>query len=217
MAWNLSRQLDSLSGILLPIAAVVVLAVAFFVQHRFFGNKCAFQLYDPDLDHFFSKREAPAYQSWIEILVILPLGGRAQRARSLLNAVGAAYRSFDVQGKRTLRPGRVMALHPTEGVLQTVPPRRWWQVTSRTQVLGGNEMSSLWHFPGSDEGVNVVARAGSVVLPPMSDNRGGGAHVGATTDADGGRQVIFYDDQLRRHQFYIARSGMGKSTCKRRS
>ena len=60
--------------------------------------------------------------------------------------------------------------------------------------------------------MSIVERAGAVDLPPASTSRSrGGFRVGTMTVAGENRQVLFHDEQLRRHQFHIARSGMGKS------
>ena len=211
MLWNILQGLDSLSDALLPTGAAAASAAAFYAWRRM-NRKCPLQLHYPDLDHFFSKREEPAYRVWLEVVAVLPPGGRAERAEQLISEVVNAYRSFDVYGKRSLSPGLLRAMEPTEGLIPIVPPRRWWELTTRTHILGANELAALWHLPGSDDGVTVVRRAGSVDLPPTSTNLGGGAHVGTTTGSGENRQVNFYDDQLRRHQFYVARSGMGKTT-----
>ena len=210
--WNWWDGIDSLADALLPVTAASLLGVALFLRRRVIGNKCPLPLEFSDLDHFFSKREKAAYRAWIEVVAVLPPGGRAERAEQLISGVVSAYSAFDVYGKRTLRPGLNRELEPKDFFIPIVQPRRWWEFTPRTQILGVDEVSALWHFPGSDDGVSVVARAGSVDLPPTSTNRGGRFLVGTMTVAGESRQVLFHDEQLRHHQFYIARSGMGKST-----
>ena len=147
-AWNFWQQLDLLNRMLLATAAAVVLPVAFFVRYRFFGDKCILELDHADFDHFFSKREKPTYRAWLEVVAVLPPDGRAERAEQLISRVVNAYRTFDVYGKRILRPDLRRELETTQGFIPIIPPRRWWEFTPRTQILGADEVSALWHFPG---------------------------------------------------------------------
>ena len=159
-----------------------------------------------DVDQFREKLRQRAFEACLEIIAVLPPGGREQRAYHLLFEVADAYEGFDRGGQRTLRATTIERVRSID--LSTAPDSG----DGHTAVLGLTEAATLWHLPGSEESGDMVVRGGSRHIRPVGLITTGGALVGTTTDGYDERDVRFSDDQIRNSQFFVARSGMGKST-----
>ena len=191
---------------LLGLGIVGVLGLAGWAKQRWQRNRN--HIHDPALIK--EKISRLAFEAEIQVTAILP--GKdprtaSKRARELLKGVAAAYRHFDhplgarfdVSRVRTATP-HPERLHPSAAGL----------LGSRS-VLGVREAAALWHPPGAKDETPLVGRSGAKALLPSPRDVRNGALVGETT---GGRRspVHFAGDLLRRHQLYVARTRMGKST-----
>ena len=153
-----------------------------------------------DIERMRRKAGRHAYDAALEIVVILPSGSRIERAEELADALIDAYRWYEVVGnKRTFKSGRLRSV-------KAIEPAAIWKFSSKPTVLGAEEISGLWHLPDAE----LLARSIDLAVPMIAG--GEGALVGVTTGSDAGRPVHFPDRQFERHTFFLASSGMGKST-----
>ena len=154
---------------------------------------------EEDLKRMRRKIVGHVYDSALEVVVILPLGGRIERASEVVDGLVDAYRWFEVVDKRAIRRGRIrgrkMGYHS-----------EIWNFGRGRTVLGAEELAALWHLPDAELRRRISGTAAALV------GGGDGAFVGTTTGPDSGIPVHFPDGQLGRHMFILAGSGMGKST-----
>ncbi|MCY4617793.1 MAG: type IV secretion system DNA-binding domain-containing protein [Chloroflexi bacterium] len=171
-------------------------------------NRGRNRVLDPELVR--EKISQAAFQAEIEVVALLPAGADDGRARQLLEPVASAYGRYD---------------HPAGARFQVGKPRRWSaEQLSMTPsapgwfgspaILSVRELAALWHPPGAGDETYEVGRSGAKALPPPQNSLRTGAHVGeAVGERD--RPIHFPPDLLRRHQLYVARTRMGKSTLMR--
>ena len=197
------RAGETWKAVLLGAGLAAALTVAGWAWWRI--RKWRSRIYDPNLIK--EKVERMAFSAEIQVTAILPPGGTTERARAVLAPVAAAYRHYDHPAGARFKVGRVrpvsipnMSLHHAGGGL----------FGSRS-VLGVREAATLWHPPGAHDETPLVARSGAKALIPSAKGVKGGAPVGETT-AGRPREILLPDDVLHRHQLYVARTRMGKST-----
>ena len=200
--WEWVQSGEPLKAALLGLGALGASIAGLWVWQRWKGGRD--RVYDPALIR--EKVSRAAFEARIEVTAILPPGGKAERARELLEPVAAAYRHYDHPAGASFRVGKVRPVPPTPS-LAPAPPGLF----GRRGVLGVREVAALWHPPGAGDETPLVERSGARALPPVARGVAGGALVGETTAGAPG-EIRFPDDLLRRHHFYVARTRMGKST-----
>ena len=200
--WDWVQSGEPLKAALLGVGALGASIAGLWLWQRWKGGRD--HMYDPVLVK--EKVSRAAFEAQIEVTAILPPGGKAERARELLEAVAAAYRHYDHPAGARFRVGKVRPV-PATPSLEPAPPGLF----GRRGVLGVREVAALWHPPGAGDETPLVERSGAKALLPAARNVTGGALVGETT-AGAPREIRFPDDLLRRHHLYVARTRMGKST-----
>ena len=80
-----------------------------------------------------------------------------------------------------------------------------------SSVLGLNEVASMWHLPTKEDASSSFVKSFNHDLAPPPGLPTEGAYVGDTT-IGAPQKIMFSPDIIRRHQFFIARTRMGKST-----
>ncbi len=203
--WEWVQSGEPLKAALLGLGALGASIAGLWVWQRWKGGRD--RVYDPALIK--EKVSRAAFEARIEVTAILPPGGKAERARELLEPVAAAYRHYDHPAGARFRVGKVRPVLPTPS-LEPAPPGLF----GRRGVLGVREVAALWHPPGAGDETPLVERSGARALPPVARSVARGALVGETT-AGAPAEIRFPDDLLRRHHFYVARTRMGKSTLMR--
>ena len=148
-----------------------------------------------------------AFDAEIQVVAILPEGGRVQRAEELLGQVAAAYRHYDNPAGARFRVGKARPMAPDPSILHPAGPGLF----GRRSILGVREAAAMWHPPGEKDETPLVERSGSRTLLPSARSVRGGAYVGDTSSETPGK-IHFPPDLLRRHHLYVARTRMGKST-----
>ena len=146
------------------------------------------------------------YDAQVEVIAVLSEHGDEGRAREMLRNAALAYQGYDNPAGASFKTGKVRPVIPET---EPFPPARgMWQ--SRN-VLGVRELASLWHPLGGGNQVAGVTRSGSRILSPSARAVSEGAYVGETV---GGRprRVHLSEETIRRNQFLVARTRMGKST-----
>ena len=201
--YNWVQAGETWKAVLLGMGIVLALAAGGWAWHRWKASRS--RVHDPLLIR--EKVSRIAFDAEIQVVAVLPRGGRIQRAGELLEPVAAAYRHYDNPGGARLRVGRVSPVLPVPSVMQPSGPGLF----GARSVIGVREAACLWHPPGARDETPLVARAGAKVLLPTSRNVRGGAHVGDTVTG-APRKIHFPEDLLRRHHLYVARTRMGKST-----
>ena len=200
--WEWVQSGEPLKAALLGLGALGASIAGLWIWQRWKGGRD--RVYDPALIR--EKVSRAAFEARIEVTAILPAGGKAERARELLEPVSAAYRHYDHPAGARFKVGKVRPVLPTPS-LEPAPPGLF----GRRGVLGVREVAALWHPPGAGDETPLIERSGARALPPVARSVAGGALVGETTAGAPG-EIHFPDDLLRRHHLYVARTRMGKST-----
>ena len=190
----------------LGLGIVGVLGLAGWAKQRWQRNRN--RVHDPALVK--EKLSQLAFEAEIQVTAILaatdPKRDR-RRARELLDRVAAAYRHFDHPLGARFTASRVRPVLPDP---ERLHPSGSGLFGSRS-VLGVREAAALWHPPGAKDETPLVGRSGAKALLPSPRDVREGALVGETT-AGRPSPVRFAGDLLHRHQLYVARTRMGKST-----
>ena len=134
------------------------------------------------------------------------------RAQTLADQIARELASYDrARGSSIARyrsfvglPGDALKLVSKKGILGILPSRGG-------SVVGSLEVAALWHLPGSRVQPGSIQRTTYRSWPVHSRIISEGAPVGETT-AGASRMVRLGSDAMSAHQFYVASSGMGKST-----
>ena len=147
-----------------------------------------------------------AYDAQVEVIAVLSEHGDERRARDMLRNAALAYQGYDNPAGASFKAGKVRPIIPET---EPFPPARgMWQPRN---VLGVRELASLWHPLGSGNQLAGVPRAGSKILSPSARAVSEGAYLGDTVDSRP-RRIHLPEDAIRRNQFLVARTRMGKST-----
>ena len=203
--WEWVQSGEPLKAALLGLGALGASIAGLWLWQRWKGGRD--RVYDPALVK--EKVSRAAFEAQIEVTAILPPGGKAERARELLEAVTAAYRHYDHPAGARFKVGKARPVTAAPS-LEPAPPGFF----GKRSVLGVREVAALWHPPGAGDEAPLVERSGAKALLPAARSVAGGALVGETT-AGAPREVRFPEDLLRRHHLYVARTRMGKSTLMR--
>ena len=146
------------------------------------------------------------YDAQVEVIAALSEHGDEGRAREMLRNAALAYQGYDNPAGASFKAGKVRPVIPET---EPFPPARsMWQ--SRN-VLGVRELASLWHPLGSGNQPAGVTRSGSRILSPSAKATSAGVYLGDTVGSRP-RKVHLPEDAIRRNQFLVARTRMGKST-----
>ena len=146
------------------------------------------------------------YDAQVEVIAVLSEHGDERRAREMLRNAALAYQGYDNPAGASFKAGKVRPVIPET---EPFPPARgMWQ--SRN-VLGVRELASLWHPLGSGNQPAGVTRSGSKILSPSPKAVSEGVYLGDTVGSRP-RRVHLPEDAIRRNQFLVARTRMGKST-----
>ncbi len=192
--------------VLAGLGIVAVLGLAGWAKARWQRNRN--RIHDPALVK--EKVSRLAFEAEIEVTAILPATdpkAARKRARELLQRVAAAYRHFDHPLGARFDVSRVRSVLPDP---ERLHPSGAGLLGGRS-VIGVREAAALWHPPGAKDETPLVGRSGAKALLPSPRDVREGALVGETT-AGRPSPVRFAGDLLRRHQLYVARTRMGKST-----
>ena len=147
-----------------------------------------------------------AYDAQVEVTAVLSEHGDERRAREMLRNAALAYQGYDNPAGASFKAGKVRPVIPE---MEPFPPARgMWQ--SRN-VLGVRELASLWHPLGSGNQLAGVPRSGSRILSPSARAVSEGVYLGDTVGSRP-RKIHLPEGSIRRNQFLVARTRMGKST-----
>ena len=160
-----------------------------------------------------------AFMLEVRLYAIVEGHARASRARELLEPVVGAYRGFDNPLGCRFAVGELTELTGAcaeDSLVSFENEKRRRGIFSPPGggkgVVGVREVAALWHLPLESANVEGLERAGSRRLP-VPEALSAGAPVGQEQIADGGVRVVrFPSEAMRRHQLYVARTQMGKST-----
>ena len=193
---------ETLNAALMGIAFVAVLAAAGYVRARFFKPR---RSYPPSL--VAEKVSRIAFDADIQVSIILPPDAGEQRAGTIMKRIAASYRHYDNPSGASFIVGELEAADVLDAGLDPGPPGFF----GRRSVIGVREAAALWHPPAPADDTPSVERSGARVLTPTAKSIRYGAPVGRTTA--GREEVVHFSDNLQhRHQLYVARTQMGKST-----
>ena len=213
---------DELRAILYAGGSLLGSAALGYGYFRFLRPKKAVYL-DPRLVE--KRVSGAAFDAEVRVCVFQgPLGG-ASRARDIMEDVTAAYSHYDNPLGSRFEAGEMEEASEAEltaleldGSVQEVPtglaafktflPSR----SVSPSILGALEAASLWHPPAAEDDIHPMERMTSRFLLPRYHRVDDGAFVGTN---DAGYPVLLPAEALRSHQFFVARTRMGKSTMMR--
>ena len=163
-----------------------------------------------------------AYQIEIDVTVIVKKDmGSQNSARMRMRGVIQAFKIFDRSlGSRLVVDGDIRPHTGSENFLEfSEPEKKKGGLFSFLQkekclrsVIGLREVASMWHLPTrQDKSIALVKNYFLDLAPPREMKYVEGAYVGDSTIGSE-QKIMFSPDMTRRHQFIIARTGMGKST-----
>ncbi|MYB84603.1 MAG: type IV secretion system DNA-binding domain-containing protein [Chloroflexi bacterium] len=193
---------ETWKAVLMGIAVVAGLIAVGYLKARFFKPR---RSYPPAL--VAEKVSRIAFDADVQVTVILPRDAGEQRAGTIMKRIAAAYRHYDNPSGASFVVGDVEPVDVLDTRLAPEPPGFF----GARSVIGVREAACLWHPPSPADDTPAMERSGARVLTPTAKSIRSGAPVGKTT---GGREEVvhFSDDTTHRHQFYAARTQMGKST-----
>lgn len=175
--------------------------------------------HDPDLVRL--RVEGAAFRMEVQIYAILAEDRSEKEAvNDLLRPATAAYRSFDNPLGCRFVEGPVQKLDSFDPARDDIGYLGGRKTPVGEGVIGAREAAAFWHVPGASADVPGLVRAGSVRLPTpepvfamSEEQRSRSALIGSEPYRDGGTRFVYLpEDALRRHQLFVARTRMGKST-----
>ncbi len=198
---------ETWKAVLLGLGVAAAMAVAGWAWWRIKRALAGNRLHDPL--QIQDKLSRLAYQAQLELIAVLPEHGTESRAKDLLRHAALAYQGYDNNAGARFKAGKVRPVIPAAEPMAPAPG-----MFRARNVLGVRELAALWHPLGAGNPLASVHRSGPRVLYPASNGDAQGAHVGNTV---GGRPrpVRFSPQVMGRHQLYLARTRMGKSTLMR--
>ena len=173
--------------------------------------------YDPSL--ILPRINGAGFTAELQVTSVVPIVEGFARNQRLLDMVASAYSQLDNPlGARFESSEDYRGVPPEDRLLEfgglkekkTGLNRMLTGPNSDLSTLGASEVASLWHPPRPSDDHFPVHRQGAKVLPPTFTSSEG-AEVGTTVGA-AAEPVFLPGDSLRRHQFLVARTRMGKST-----
>ncbi|MCY4449286.1 MAG: type IV secretion system DNA-binding domain-containing protein [Chloroflexi bacterium] len=198
---------ETWKAVLMGLAIVVGLIAVGYVKARFFKPA---RSYAPAL--VAEKISRIAFEADIQVTVILPPGGRSERAGTIMKRIAAAYRHYDNPSGASFVGGDIEPVDVLDTGLGPEPPGLF----GKRSVIGVREAACLWHPPAPADDTPAVERSGPRTLPPSAKSFRSGAPVGETTE--GRAQAVHFPSELQRcNHVYFARTRMGKSTLMQHS
>ena len=162
-----------------------------------------------------------AFQLEIQITVLIDRHlGTENNARARMCSVIRAFKHFDNPGgSRIVVDGEIRPHTGCEDLLAFAEPEKSPGVLSflkaeksTESVIGLHEVASMWHLPTKANRSMALEKSYSYnIAPPLEMKNLEGAYVGDSTIGPP-LEINFSSDMTKRHQFIIARTGMGKST-----
>ena len=197
-------------------AGIAAVALAGAGWWWFFRGDSGPILHDPKIVQ--ERLSRLAFESHIEIVVIQNDHIPDVRAMTLLDTVTAAYSHYDHPLGAHLAVESTVegAPSPQDALKPLAPPPVSWKNLFRSSsvsrsLLSAREIAALWHPPAQLDDVHAIGRAGARALAASPTAIETGAYVGTTT-ARPQRPVRLPDETTNANMFFVARSGMGKST-----
>ena len=138
--------------------------------------------------------------------------GWRSRARKIVDQMAGEYSNYDrSRGSSIVKHKYIDGL--PDDAFELVSKRCLFGIIPAfvKSVAGSLELAALWHLPATRVRPGSVERTTFRRWPVHSRHIGEGAAVGMTT-AGAPRTVQLSPDAMSSHQFYVAGSGMGKST-----
>ena len=162
-----------------------------------------------------------AYQIEIQITVVTNRHlGTENNARARMRYITQAFKHFDHPGgSRFVVDCEIRPHTGTGDFLAFVEPEKSPGVLSFLKrekppesVIGLHEVASMWHLPTKADKSMALEKSYSYnIAPPREMKDIQGAYVGDSTIGPP-LEIAFSEDMTKKHQFIIARTGMGKST-----
>ena len=162
-----------------------------------------------------------AFQLEIQITVLIDRHlGTENNARARMCSVIRAFKHFDNPGgSRIVVDGEIRPHTGCEDLLAFAEPEKSPGVLSflkaeksTESVIGLHEVAPMWHLPTKANRSMALEKSYSYnIAPPLEMKNLEGAYVGDSTIGPP-LEINFSSDLTKRHQFIIARTGMGKST-----
>ena len=202
--------------------AIAAALIGGYVYMRFLRPKKDVYL-DPDA---VSRRVSGAvFDAHVDLHAFQGPGGGGSRALGLLDDMAGAYSHYDnplgsrfVAEDSVEMDGESLISYVRDGGSPSVPTglSAFKMLMpgdgGSPSIMGSLEAASLWHPPSSEDDVHSMERMTSRSLSPTYQNSEGGAFVGTTRHDE---PVHLPPEALSSHQFYVARTRMGKSTMMR--
>ena len=159
-----------------------------------------------------------AYEIEIKVTVLIKRDlGTENNARARMRSIIQAFKHFDhPEGSRLVVDGDIRPHTGTEDFLEfTKAEEKKFTLFKKEglgSVIGLHEVASMWHLPTKEDHSMALEKSYSYNLaPPREMKNIEGAYVGDSTIGSE-QKIMFSPDMTRRHQFIVARTGMGKST-----
>ncbi|MYA50818.1 MAG: type IV secretion system DNA-binding domain-containing protein [Chloroflexi bacterium] len=203
-AYTWVRADETWKAVLMGLAIVAGLIAIGYVRARFFKPK---RSYAPSLIE--EKVSRIAFDADVQVTIVLPSGGRPERAGAIMKRIAAAYRHYDNPSGTRFTVGQTRPVTALDTGLEPEPPGFF----GSRSVIGVREAAALWHPPAPADDTLSVERSGARVLTPTAKSIRSGAPVGRTTA--GRPQLVHFSSDRPQHHLYVARTQMGKSTLMR--
>ena len=205
------------AGVVMALLFVASLIGAFFWWRSRTKPKLVDDYVNPTLA--MSRINDLAYQIEINVTVLIKKDlGTENNARSRMRSIIQAFKHFDhPEGSRLVVDGDLRPHTGAEDFLEfTKPEEKKFGFLKKEEALGSviglHEVASMWHLPTKEDHSMALEKSYSYNLaPPREMKNLEGAYVGDSTIGPE-QKIMFSPDMTRRHQFIIARTGMGKST-----
>ena len=195
------------------LATMVVggLAGAYFYFKWKASREVTEEYYDPSVVQ--PRVSTLGFEAEIQVTLIQQAQGGYARAEALLSNAISAYSHYNNAMGSQLEPGPILEGLPSgAALLQPVPLSNGLFSKKAPSLLSLAEVVSLWHPPQYASAVQSMSRVTSRMLPPPPSGTDEGALVGKAMVGGVERMIHFSDDTLQRHQLFVARTRMGKST-----
>ena len=210
---------QQVGAVALLVVAFMVVGIGSFVWWRRRNRKENVDDYvNPELAQ--SRLNDLAYQLEVQITVLANKHiDPEEHARLKLNSVVQAFRHYNHPEGSRLVAGEIRRYTGGQSLMSFVEPEPEPGVFGFLKreepldsVIGLHEVASMWHLPTKEDSSSVLEKSYGYDLPPPREMMQiEGAYVGDSTIGPE-QKIMFSEDITRRHQFVIARTGMGKST-----
>ena len=141
------------------------------------------------------------------------------RAAGIMRGLVQAFKHFDHPEGSKLVPGEIQRYTGSDDYFQFLAEEEqssgFFSLSPKSDepqsVIGLNEVASMWHLPTKEDISSSFEKSFGHDLAPPPGLPTEGAYVGDTT-IGAPQKIMFSPDITKRHQFFIARTRMGKST-----